>query len=169
MPVATPNPAQWGAKAKEQGQVVSAPRFYVDVPTLGGRIAFSELMGITSKVDSTEYIYNDDKGHTFHTKQYGKTSPPVVSLKRGLDAHGSGALLAWHEMARLGAPNARAPYVTLTVMDASGDAVQIQYLLHEAWCSEIVIASMKAGDSGVATIECKITCERIECPGVTTS
>jgi len=144
--------------ATTQNQVVSAARFYLTFTNLG-TIAFSELGGIASKVGSQEYIFNDDKGITVHTKQFGKTEPPTISLKRGLDAAGNAKLMAWHAMARQGLPSARGDG-TLTVMDASG-AEPIVYTLENAWCSEITISGMKAGDSTVATIECKITCENI--------
>lgn len=144
--------------ATTQPQVVTAARFYLQFTNLG-TIAFAELSGITSKVGSQEYIYNDDKGNTIHTKQFGKTEPPTVTLKRGLDEAGNAKLMAWHGMARQGVPAARGDG-TLTVMDAAGND-PIVYTLQNAWCSEITVSGMKAGDSAVATIEVKITCENI--------
>lgn len=144
--------------ATTQDQVVSAARFYLSFHNLG-TIAFSELGGISSKVTSQEYIYNDDKGNTIHTKQFGKTEPPTVTLKRGLDAAGNAKLMVWHGMAREGKAAARGDG-TLTVMNAAGGE-PIVYTLQNAWLSEITISGMKAGDSAVAMIECKITCENI--------
>lgn len=144
--------------ANTQSQVITAARFYLNFTNLG-TIAFSELQGITSKVASQEYIFNDDKGQTIHTKQYGKTEPPTITLKRGLDAEGNAALLRWHAYARVGDPAGRGDG-TLTIMDANGKG-QIVYTLHHAWCSELQVTSMKAGDSAVAMIECKVTCESI--------
>lgn len=145
----------------QQQQVVSAARFVIDFPTPLGRIAFQELGGITSKVGSQEYIYNDDRGHTVHTKQYGKTEPPTVTLKRGLDTEGSKLIMAWHGLARSGDPKARLDGL-LTVMDASDPpTIQIVYKLHNAWCSDVTVSSMKAGSADVATIEVKLTCEAI--------
>ncbi|ONI81525.1 hypothetical protein ALI144C_19620 [Actinosynnema sp. ALI-1.44] len=150
------------ADPKQQPQVVSAARFVIDfMGSPMGRIAFSELTGISSKVASSEYIYNDDTGKTVNTKQFGKTDPPTISLKRALDAAGSKQLLLWHAQAREGDPQARVDG-TLTVMDASGGSDnKIVYKLQGAWCSELNIAGMKAGSSDVATIECKIACESI--------
>ncbi|WBQ06492.1 phage tail protein [Kribbella sp. CA-293567] len=143
-----------------QDQVVSAARFVADFQgSPMGRMAFAELGGINSKVASQEYIYNDAEGNTRHTKQFGKTDPPTISLKRALDAGGSVKILAWHELARLGKAAARADG-TLTVYDASGTQ-QALYLIENAWLSEVTISSMKAGSSEVAMIECKITCESI--------
>lgn len=149
--------------AETQSQVISAARFVIDFPgSVVGRIAFSELSGIQSKVASTEYIYNDDKGATVHTKQYGKTEPPTITLKRGLDKDGNDKLLAWHVLARRGKSEAHADG-TLSVYstDADASSPELVYLIEEAWCSDLSISGMKAGDSSVATIECKITCSSI--------
>lgn len=151
---------------KSQGQVVSAARFYIDTLGKYGRIAFSELGGINSKVASTEYIYNDAEGKTVHTKQFGKTEPPTVTLKRGLDVPGQKALMTWHVEARAGLASARTD-VVLVVTDASGTQdSEIKYLLHGAWLSEMTVTSMKAGDSSVAMVEVKISCEQITIDGV---
>jgi phage tail-like protein len=149
--------------ARTQSQVISAARFYIEFSHIG-RIAFSELGGITTKVSTQEYIYNDDQGKTVHTKQYGKTEPPTITLKRALDADGNAKLMAWHALSRNGDPSARTSG-TLVVMDASGnESSEITYNIHGGWCSELQITSMKAGEAGVAMIECKITCEEIGVP-----
>jgi phage tail-like protein len=146
--------------ATNQTQVISAARFYIDFTNLG-RIAFSELGGISSKVASQEYIYNTANGDTVHTKQYGKTEPPTITLKRGLDIDGNARLMAWHALARGGKADGRGDGF-LVVMDADNQSqVEITYNLINAWCSELTVSGMKAGDSAVATIECKITCESI--------
>ncbi len=143
-----------------QTQVVSAASFVVEFTGSPiGRMAFSELGGITSKVASQEYIFSDANGKVNHTKQFGKTEPPTISVKRGLDQAGSNAILAWHAFARSGDNSARCPG-TLTVFDAGG-TVQATYHLEEAWISEVNITSVKAGTSDVAMIECKITCASI--------
>lgn len=144
--------------ATTQDQVITQARFYIDFTHIG-RIAFSELSGITSKVVSTEYIYNDPRGGTVLTKQFGKTEPPTITLKRGLDAEGNAKLLLWHEMARNGDPMARSSGL-LTVTDPSGKQ-EIVYQIINGWCSDLSITGLKAGDSSVTMIECKITCERI--------
>lgn len=149
-----------------QSQVVSAARFVIDFTgTPVGRIAFSELGGISSKVASTEYIFNDDKGNTVHTKQYGKTEPPTITLKRGLDKDGNAALMAWHLLARQGLPTARADgFLEVYSKNSTGDP-EIVYDLEEAWCSDLTISGIKAGDSSVATIEVKINCSNISVAG----
>ncbi|GAA1563553.1 hypothetical protein GCM10009804_20280 [Kribbella hippodromi] len=140
-------------------QVISAVRFLADFPTTIGRMAFSELGGINSKVASSEYIYNDATGATVHSKQFGKTDPPTVVLKRALDRSGNNALLAWHDAARQGLAGARADG-TLTITDPSGQT-KVVYVIDNAWISELSITAMKAGSSEVAMIEIKLTCDRI--------
>lgn len=147
--------------AASQSQVVSAARFYIEFGLIG-RIAFSELGGISSKVVSSEYIYNNAEGQTIHTKQFGKTEPPTIVLRRALDAEGSAKLLMWHAYARAGDPKARSDG-WFVVMDA-GEQNTINYRVHGGWCSELSIAQMKAGDTQVAMIECKVTCEEIKAP-----
>lgn len=149
------------ADGSNQETVVSAARFVADFQgTPMGTLAFSELGGINSKVGAQEYIYNDARGETVHTKQFGKTDPPTIVLKRGLDAVGNERILLWHEMARNGDPLARQDG-TLSVFRAGGTQREAWYTIHKAWISEVSITSMKAGSSDVAMIECKITCERI--------
>jgi phage tail-like protein len=145
--------------AGQQQQVISAARFIIEFSQPMGQIAFSELAGISSKVGSQEYIYNDDKGNTIHTKQFGKTEPPTVTLKRALDSEGSKLIMNWHKVARGGDSAARQDGL-LKVMGGDGKN-QVIYKLHHAWCSEVTISGMKAGSSDVATIECKLTCEEI--------
>ncbi|SDI18530.1 virus tail tube protein gp19 [Actinokineospora alba] len=154
------------ADAKTQGRVVSAARFRLEVP-MWGTIALSEISNINSKVGSTEYIYNDDKGKTIHSRQFGKTEPPTVTVKRGLDLEGNDVLLRWHAAARDGLSEALAPSASLVISDASGSAdSEIIYLLEDAWCSELMISPMKAGDGQVTYLEAKITCSKILSPTV---
>ncbi|MEU4191081.1 phage tail protein [Kribbella sp. NPDC026611] len=140
-------------------QVISAVRFLADFPTAIGRMAFSELGGINSKVASSEYIYNDHVGATVHSKQFGKTDPPTVVLRRALDRTGNNKLLAWHDAARRGLSGARADG-RLTITDPSGQT-KVVYFIDNAWISELSITQMKAGSSEVAMIEIKLTCDAI--------
>ncbi len=142
--------------------VVSAARFVVNITGLpGGSMPFSELAGINSKVSPSEYI---EAGATspdiVHTKQFGKTEPPTITLKRGLNADGNNRLLAWHMLARAGKPEARGDG-TLEVYDA-GNNLAITYIIENGWCQELTISGVKAGDSAVATVEVKITCDNIK-------
>jgi tail tube protein gp19 len=142
--------------------IVTAATFVIDFPgTPVGRMDFSELGGINSKVASQEYLYSDATGKLVHTKQFGKTDPPTINLKRAVDKAGTNAILAWHELARTGSAAARADG-TLSVYGPGGQTVATAvYIINGAWISEVSISSMKAGSSDVAMIDCKITCEKI--------
>ena len=87
-----------------------------------------------------------------HTKQYGKTKPPQVTLKRGLDPETY--MWAWHQAVLQGEPTARKT-CSLQLFAASqspksGQPI-ITYVLENAWPSKLEIAGMKAGATEVVT------------------
>ncbi|MGW6278571.1 hypothetical protein [Kribbella sp. NPDC055071] len=148
------------------GGIISAARFVIDLPgTIVGRMDFSELSGINSKVGSSEYMFSAADGTLMHKKLYGKTEPPTISLKRAVDKAGTNKLLLWHNMARDGKEDARCDG-SLSVFPAGtgsanpNDATAV-YFIFGAWLTELTIGSMKAGTSDVPMIDCKITCESI--------
>lgn len=146
-------------------KVVSAPRFVIDassVPGVNAKMGFSELTGITSKVSATEYAYCDEKGMTHYSKQFGKTEAATVKLKRGFDSLGMMELLKWHGLARNGIQDSRVDVVLEVYNKGKSDEQVAVYRLAEAWLSDINVSGMKAGDSGVATIEVTITCANID-------
>ncbi|MEU9704470.1 phage tail protein [Streptomyces sp. NPDC047981] len=126
---------------------------------------FSELSGITSEIEPVEYIASNARdGNTTLTKQFGKTKPPTVTLKRGVD--GSGALFAWHVMARAGAAAARMSG-TLSILghpNSPGDSkpVLAAYMLTGAWPSKVEVGNLKAGASEVVLESVTFTCESIQ-------
>jgi hypothetical protein len=121
--------------------VITAARFIVSID--GVETAFSELSGINSEVESSEYIAVDPQGNIVHTKQYGKTKPPTVTLKRGVDNNGQ--MWVWHQQ----------------VQDAQGANFQ-KYVLEGAWLSKLEIGGLKAGDSAVVVETVQIVCDYIE-------
>ncbi|MEW2811108.1 phage tail protein [Streptomyces massasporeus] len=138
-------------------QAISAARFVVSFDGTAPSY-FSELSGITSEVEPTEYIAADARtGAIVHTKQFGKTKPPTVTLKRGVD--GTGHLMAWHGMVRAGNPGARMTG-TLELQNASGQP-QATYRLINAWPSKIEIGNMKAGASEIVLETVTFTCEEV--------
>ena len=142
----------------KQNQVLSAAHFVISWD--GEEVAtFSELTGINSEVEAVEYISaNSTKdGLVQHTKQFGKTKPPKVTLKRGLD--GSKAIWAWHEAVLAGDPAALRS-CTLSLKSASGD-INISYELENAWPAKVDIAGMKAGASDVIMETVELVCDQI--------
>lgn len=148
--------------------IASAPIFVVssDIQIPGGHklqnIAFQELGGIHSEVGIEQYISADSIGVS-HSKQFGMVQPPTVTLKRGLD--NSLALWAWHQMAVVGLPAARAPYLSLDIYGGGLAKIRdeqplMSYVLVNAWCAKISISSAKAGE-GFLTEDIVIACDAI--------
>ena len=54
--------------------LVSAARFVVQFDAGGGQITFSEMSGITSEVEVSEYLSSGTMGVTM-SKQFGKVKP----------------------------------------------------------------------------------------------
>jgi phage tail-like protein len=148
--------------------VASAPIFVITSNVqIGGDhlqdIAFQELAGINSEIGIEQYVSVDPGGFINHTKQFGLTRPPTVTLKRGMDS--SLVLWNWHQMALSGDPRARAPWLGLDVFGGGLSAKNDQnplmsYTLVNAWCAKINISSARAGE-GVVTEDITIACDMI--------
>ncbi|MFI9274119.1 phage tail protein [Kitasatospora sp. NPDC052896] len=140
--------------------VMSASTFVIQVD--GIQVAtFSELSGINTEVESVEYISTGRDG-IVHTKQYGKTKPPTVTLKRGLDTQTY--MWSWHQAVLQGEPTARKT-CSLQLFGAaqspkSGQPI-ITYLLENAWPSKLEIGGMKAGATEVVTETVVLHCDQI--------
>jgi phage tail-like protein len=119
---------------------------------------FSELGGISSEVEVVEYISSDSKtGKIYHTKQFGKTKPPTVTLKRGLD--GDNTIWAWHQMVLKGLDGARQS-CTLELIGADGKP-KVSYWLSNAWPTKLDVGGMKAGASDTVIETVTFTCDEI--------
>lgn len=137
-------------------QVLAAARFVISID--GTDVAtFSDLSGINSEVEPAEYIASDQNGMVIHTKQFGKTKPPKVTLKRGLD--GSTAIWAWHQAVLAGDP---AALQTCALKLISPDnKIQLTYVLENAWPTKVDIAGMKAGSTDVVMETVELVCDQI--------
>ncbi|GAA1942550.1 phage tail protein [Kitasatospora viridis] len=161
--------------------LASAPVFIISWAAPFGssqlqKIAFRELEGINSEIDVQQYISVDPTGYVNHTKQFGMTKPPTVTLRRGLD--NNLALWQWHQLALDGNPKARVDCVGLDIYPAWGPGAPTStsnlpgvqkyqptapiasYTLMNAWCSRIAIGSAQAGE-GIVTEEVTIVCDQI--------
>ena len=144
--------------------VVVASRFVIQVAldsSVGagtqGTIAFSELTGITSEVEPAEYFSSSTTGVSL-TKQFGKTKPATVTLKRGLDD--SPLMWSWHQAVLDGNPNARSTSCSLLLQDTMGQALAT-YQLRNAWPSKLELGGMKAGVSEVVIATAVLVCDQI--------
>ncbi|HEX4061750.1 MAG TPA: phage tail protein [Streptosporangiaceae bacterium] len=149
---------------------VTAPRFILQTVTNSTTWAFAELTNIAMEVEPHELIYCHPDGAIQHTKQYGKTKPPTVTLKKFMDSDTS--LWAWHVAAQAGSPNARLD-CTLTVYKAGSPGLApssqdqiFQWMLQGAWPSKLDVAGMKAGGTETTMITATFQCELITIPSV---
>ena len=147
------------AVASGNPTVMSASTFVIQVD--GIQVAsFSELSGINTEVEPVEYISTGPDG-ILHTKQYGKTKPPTVTLKRGMDAETY--MWAWHQAVLQGEPTARKT-CSLQLFAAaqspkSGQPI-MTYILENAWPSKLEISGMKAGSSELDTETVVLFCDQ---------
>ena len=137
--------------------VITANRFAIVID--GYEIAvFSELSGINSEVDASEYWESSGDAVAVN-KLPGKFKPPTVTLKRGMN--GSLELWSWHEAARKGTMGAARRSCSLIMDNAEGKPVG-KYWLEKAWPIKMELAGLKAG-AGEALIETvTLTCEYIQ-------
>jgi len=135
--------------------VISAARYVISIDSL--EVTFAELTGIKSEVEPVEYISADSTGTIVHTKQFGKTKPPNITLKRGVD--NSTAIWLWHQLVLAGDITAYKS-CTLGLQDASGNTL-ISYILENAWPCKVDIAGLKAGASEVVMETVEIVCDSI--------
>jgi phage tail-like protein len=135
---------------------VSAARFVITADRMA-EISFSELSGITSEVEVSEYMSSNRLGVSL-SKQFGKTKPATVVLKRGVDQ--DMALWAWHQEVLGGQATARRS-CSLVLLDIAGQIKQTYDLLN-AWPSKLEIGGMKAGGSEAAIATVTLTCEQID-------
>jgi len=141
--------------------VVSAARFVVQFDGQAGGstggITFSELSGITSEVEVSEYMSTGQFGVSM-SKQFGKIKPATIVLKRGVD--GDFTLWKWHAEVLAGLITARKS-CSLLLKDTM-DAVKATYRLVNAWPSKLEIGGLKAGASEVVIATVTLTCEQID-------
>src|SRR5579859_7950764 len=149
--------------------IVSAPRFTVQ-PVCYGKLSwnFSEMTNIAVEVEPHEFIYCDPDGAVQHTKQYGKTKPPNVTLKKPMDT--DRLLWSWHDSVQLGNLGAKLD-CTLSVYRAGspdlppGEAAMFIWFLQQAWPSKIDVSGMKAGQGEAGTLTVTFACDLIKVKG----
>ncbi|MFI7680265.1 phage tail protein [Actinophytocola sp. NPDC049390] len=136
--------------------LVSAARFVITADRMA-EISFSELSGITSEVEVAEYLSSNRLGVSL-SKQFGRTKPATVVLKRGVDQ--DLALWTWHQEVLAGQPTARRS-CSLMLLDMAG-VIKQTYDLINAWPSKLDISAMSAGDSKPSIATVTLTCEQID-------
>jgi|SRR5579875_940978 len=151
---------------------ISAARFILTTSTGNGQWAFQELSNINMEVEPHEFIYCEPDGTINHTKQYGKTNPPKVTLKKPMDDDTT--LWGWHLACQAGSEAAK--YIDCSLVafkagspglppDQSKDKV-FEWKLINAWPSKLDLSGMKAGSTETAVITVTFACDQIIIPAV---
>jgi phage tail-like protein len=152
-----------------QPVVLSAARFVLQVTGGSSSWGFSELTGIAMELEPHEFIYCDAKGGIVHTKQYGKTKPPSVTLKKPMDD--DTALWGWHLAAQAGSSAARLDCTLIAYkagspgVKPSQDSKVFEWLLQSAWPSKLDLTGMKAGATETPLLTATFACDLITVPG----
>jgi phage tail-like protein len=149
--------------------ILSAPRFIVrplDFPKQAWN--FSEMSNITTEVEPQEFIYCDSDGAVHHTKQYGKTSPPTVTLKKPMDTDRT--LWAWHMSVQLGNQAAKIGCTLSVYMPGSPGLPAVggpmfQWTMTGAWPSKLDVSGMRAGNTEAGVLTVMFACDTIEVLG----
>jgi phage tail-like protein len=134
---------------------ISAARFVISFD--GVEVEFSELTGISSEVEPTEDTPVGTPGTTVSSNLFGKTSPPTVTLRRGVD--GSTEIWSWHQAVLEGNPAARKT-CTLALQNAGGQTL-LTFVMENAWLSKVDIAGPQPGESQIVMETDEFVCDSI--------
>lgn len=148
---------------------ISSARFMLSTSTGNGKWPFSELSNISMEVEPHEFIFCMADGSVQHTRQYGKTNPPKVTLKKPMDDDTT--LWAWHLAAQAGSHAARVD-CSLIAYSAGSPGAQpngkdkvFEWLLENAWPSKVELSGLKAGATDTAMLTVTLQCDKITVPG----
>jgi phage tail-like protein len=128
----------------------------------GNECMFSELGGISSELEQTEYMEASLNGPMFG-RFIGRAKPPTVSLKRSMTKSGVSThwIWTWHAQARSGMKDAYKD-VLLYLYGAGSDKPVRTYGLTNAIPTKVEIAGMKAGGTEVVLQTLTMMCDAIE-------
>jgi phage tail-like protein len=140
--------------------IISAAVFKLEVPGLSDAINFAELVGISSEVENSEYMASGATGAIF-SRHFGRTKPPTVTLKRGLDLNGD--LWIWHQQVRMLSQTA---YKDATLKlygpgDDIGGAGRLTYVLINSWPAKVEVSGAKAGATDIVYQTVTLMCDEI--------
>ncbi len=137
---------------------IAASRFGISVD--GVQIAtFSELQGITTKVDVIEFRESTENGVRI-VKIPGATAPEgEVKFKMAMGSNLE--MNAWLESAQAGMMEQARKSCSLVMYSTEGKPVA-RYHLEHAWPSKLEIGALKAGSSEVLMETVTIVSERIQ-------
>lgn len=127
----------------------------------GVTVDFAELVGISSEVENSEYMAAGATGAVF-SRHFGRSKPPSVTLKRGLDLNAE--LWLWHTQVRNMDP---AAYRDSTLQlygpgdDIKSGKARVSYTLSNAWPSKLELSGVKAGATDIVFQTVTLVCDEI--------
>ncbi len=131
--------------------------------TVEGTADFSELGGISSEVEQTEYMEAGPVGALF-SRHPGRSKPPVVTLKRALRTGSSQLWIwTWHQSARQSLPTMYRD-CTLTLYGPQDDPTgpgRVSYLLMNAMPTKLEMSGAKAGGTEVIVQTLTLLCDEL--------
>jgi phage tail-like protein len=131
--------------------------------TVEGTADFSELGGISSEVEQTEYMEAGPVGALF-SRHPGRSKPPTVTLKRAMRTDVSNLWIwTWHQSARQSMPTMYRD-CSLTVYAGGDDLTgpgRITYLLMNAMPTKLEMAGMKSGATEVVIETLTLQCDEL--------
>lgn len=141
-------------------QTLTSAVFKIENST--GMAMFSELGGISSEVESADYMEAGERGPVYG-RFIGKAKPPTVTLKRAMGTNKDTSWIwEWHAMARTGSTDAYRD-TTLGLYGAGADPTTPKktYMLIGAFPTKVEIAGMKAGGTEVVLQTVTLQCDEI--------
>ena len=150
----------------EKESLLSSAFFRIGTPE--GSADFSELLGISSEVEQSEYMEAGPGGAMF-SRHPGRTKPPTVTLKRGMKTGFSTMWIwSWHKLARMSAPGMLRDCVLMLYGpndDPSGPG-RMAYMLMNAFPTKVELAGMKMGGTEVVVQTLTLQCDDMFDPNV---
>jgi len=129
--------------------------------TVEGSADFSELGGIVSEVEQTEYMEAGPVGALF-SRHAGRSRPPTIVLRRAMRTGPSSTWLwTWHQFARQSLPTMHRD-CSLTLFGPGDDLAgsgRMTYLLMNAWPTKLELGGVKAGGTEVIVQTVTLQCD----------
>jgi phage tail-like protein len=146
-----------GLGPNQPNDALTAARFSITID--GYEIAaFSELKGISTRVQSVDFRESTDK-EIIIKRLPGQPDYSDIILARGMCQ--SMELFAWHEAVRHGNMAAARKSCSLVMYNYDGKPVA-RFHMENAWPSKIEIGAMKAGSNEVLMETVTIVCENLQ-------
>lgn len=146
-------------QATDKMQLLSSATFKIEAD--GQFAVFSELGGISSEVEMSEYMEAGARG-PMYGRFVGRAKPPIVSLKRALSTGVDTTWIwLWHGLARQGGAGAYKQTTLGLYLASNPDRAVKTYMLHNAFPSKVEIMGMKAGGTEVVLQTVTLQCDEI--------